>query len=53
MLVVHDQIVMMCANKDVEAVSNIMIQSMTDAYNSIIPNIWNEVLVVADNVWDH
>ena len=53
MLVVHDEIVMMCANKDVEAVSNIMIQSMTDAYSSIIPDIWNEVLVVADDVWDH
>jgi DNA polymerase-1 len=51
-LVVHDEIVMICAKKDAAAVSKIMHDSMTDAYNAILQGIFNEVIVVEDEIWE-
>jgi DNA polymerase-1 len=51
-LVVHDEIVCICRIEDVDAVSKIIEDSMTDAYNSIIPNVFNVVKVVVDTVWE-
>jgi DNA polymerase-1 len=51
-LVVHDEIVMICADKDVDAVSKIIDRAMTEAYDEIIPDIWNTIVVVADDIWE-
>ena len=51
-LVVHDEIVMICKEEDVEAVSQIIESSMMEAYAEIIPDIYNEVVVVCDDIWE-
>lgn len=51
-LVVHDEIVMICAEADVPAVSEIMKTAMDEAYEEIIQGIYNEVVVVDDEIWE-
>jgi hypothetical protein len=53
LLVVHDEIVMMVADKDVEAVSKIVEEAMMEAYTAIIGDcIPNKVDVVAGQSWE-
>jgi DNA polymerase-1 len=51
-LVVHDEVVMICAEADVPAVSEIMHTAMTEAYDEIVQGIWNEITVVEDEIWE-
>ncbi len=51
-LVVHDEIVMMCKDKDAEAVKEIMIEAMTEAYDAIISGIPNKIDVVEETSWE-
>jgi DNA polymerase-1 len=52
LLVVHDEIVMLVKEEDAEAVQKIMYDAMTEAYNNIIPDIWNKIVVVIDDIWE-
>jgi DNA polymerase-1 len=51
-LVVHDEVVMICKEEDVPAVSEIMHSAMTDAYLFIIPDVWNEIVVICEDIWE-
>ena len=52
-LVVHDEIVVMCADKYVEPVKQIMKECMTEAYEAIIGNaIPNEIDVADEESWE-
>lgn len=51
-LVVHDEIVMICLIKDVAAVKQIMIDSMNEAYEELVQGVWNEVIVMVDEIWE-
>ena len=52
LLVVHDEIVMMVKEEDTEAVSQIMYDAMTEAYDSIITGIPNKIDVICDDTWE-
>lgn len=51
-LVVHDEIVMICRKDQVKEVEQIMIDSMTEAYDSVLPEIYNKIDVVVDEIWE-
>jgi DNA polymerase-1 len=53
LLVVHDEIVMIVAEKDVEAVSKLIEKCMNEAYYAIITGIPNNVTVLVDDSWEH
>lgn len=51
-LVVHDEIVMICADEDVIPVAAIMKRAMDEAYEWLCAGIWNDVEVVVDQIWE-
>jgi DNA polymerase-1 len=52
LLVVHDEVVMMAKEEDAEAISKIMYESMSEAYDAIITGIPNKIDVVIDDTWE-
>jgi DNA polymerase-1 len=51
-LVVHDEIVMICKKEDAKAVKEIMVISMSEAYDNIITSIPNKIDVVEGESWE-